>query len=118
MYLPLWLALHGKLGTGDFNIAIERAGCRRTSGGARLCLWQDHAPSRGVSDGTRTRDRLDHNQELYQLSYAHRASAQSSLPAAGAPARATALRWLSRELRPVVATGDRSSGGGRALGAG
>ena len=28
---------------------------------------------RGVSDGTRTRDRLDHNQELYQLSYAHRA---------------------------------------------
>ncbi len=45
MYLPLWLALHSKLGTGDFNIAIERAGCRRTSGGARLCLWQDHAPS-------------------------------------------------------------------------
>jgi hypothetical protein len=27
-----------------------------------------------VSDGTRTRDRLDHNQELYQLSYAHRAA--------------------------------------------
>src|SRR5688572_7360004 len=26
-----------------------------------------------VSDGTRTRDRLDHNQELYQLSYAHQA---------------------------------------------
>ena len=26
---------------------------------------------RKVSDGTRTRDRLDHNQELYQLSYAH-----------------------------------------------
>jgi hypothetical protein len=26
----------------------------------------------GVSDGARTRDRLDHNQELYQLSYAHR----------------------------------------------
>ena len=33
------------------------------------------AVSRGfakVSDGTRTHDRLDHNQELYQLSYAHR----------------------------------------------
>ena len=29
-------------------------------------------PSSRVSDGTRTRDRLDHNQELYQLSYAHR----------------------------------------------
>jgi hypothetical protein len=27
----------------------------------------------GVSDGTRTRDRLDHNQELYLLSYAHHA---------------------------------------------
>ena len=26
-----------------------------------------------VSDGARTRDRLDHNQELYQLSYAHHA---------------------------------------------
>jgi hypothetical protein len=29
--------------------------------------------SRGVSEGTRTPDRLDHNQELYQLSYAHHA---------------------------------------------
>jgi hypothetical protein len=28
-------------------------------------------PSRRVSEGTRTPDRLDHNQELYQLSYAH-----------------------------------------------
>ncbi|MEA2233872.1 MAG: hypothetical protein QOD83_3688 [Solirubrobacteraceae bacterium] len=27
-----------------------------------------------VSEGTRTPDRLDHNQELYQLSYAHRAA--------------------------------------------
>jgi hypothetical protein len=25
-----------------------------------------------VSEGTRTPDRLDHNQELYQLSYTHR----------------------------------------------
>ncbi len=31
-----------------------------------------------MSDRTRTGDHLDHNQELYQLSYAHRASAQSS----------------------------------------
>jgi hypothetical protein len=30
--------------------------------------------SNGVSDGIRTHDRLDHNQELYRLSYAHRAS--------------------------------------------
>ncbi len=28
-----------------------------------------------VSEGTRTPDRLDHNQELYQLSYAHRVGA-------------------------------------------
>jgi hypothetical protein len=27
-----------------------------------------------VSDGTRTRDILDHNQVLYQLSYTHHAS--------------------------------------------
>jgi hypothetical protein len=31
-----------------------------------------------VSEGTRTPDRLDHNQELYQLSYAHRETAQST----------------------------------------
>jgi hypothetical protein len=32
------------------------------------------ASRRGVSEGTRTPDRRDHNPELYQLSYAHRAS--------------------------------------------
>ena len=32
---------------------------------------QKRAFTGGVSDGTRTRDHLDHNQELYQLSYAH-----------------------------------------------
>ena len=26
MYLPLWLTLYGKLGSGDFNIALEHAG--------------------------------------------------------------------------------------------
>jgi hypothetical protein len=31
-----------------------------------------------VSEGTRTPDRLDHNQELYQLSYAHRADHEST----------------------------------------
>jgi hypothetical protein len=31
-----------------------------------------------VSEGTRTPDRLDHNQELYQLSYAHRADFEST----------------------------------------
>ena len=38
-----------------------------------------------VSEGTRTPDRLDHNQELDQLSYAHRG--QVNLPAPG-PCRA------------------------------
>jgi hypothetical protein len=33
-----------------------------------------------VSDGTRTHDRLDHNQELYQLSYAHRGLLNLALP--------------------------------------
>jgi hypothetical protein len=33
---------------------------------------------RRVSEGTRTPDRLDHNQELYQLSYAHRGAVESS----------------------------------------
>ena len=31
-----------------------------------------------MDDGTRTRDCLDHNQELYQLSYAHRVAFKSS----------------------------------------
>ena len=51
--------------------------------------WRRDAPVRSgrVSDGTRTRDHLDHNQELYLLSYAHHAGAQSAPPrnlAAGA----------------------------------
>ena len=33
-----------------------------------------------VSEGTRTPDRLDHNQELYQLSYAHRGERNLPLP--------------------------------------
>jgi hypothetical protein len=36
-----------------------------------------------VSDGTRTRDRLDHNQELYLLSYAHHAAVRLARPAFG-----------------------------------
>ena len=40
-----------------------------------------------MSDGTRTRDHLDHNQELYQLSYAHRAGFNVA-PRVGTAARA------------------------------
>ena len=34
-----------------------------------------------MSDGTRTRDSLDHNQGLYQLSYTHHSGAGVKLPA-------------------------------------
>jgi hypothetical protein len=44
-----------------------------------------------VSDGTRTRDRLDHNQELYRLSYAHR-----GVPAGQGPGDARNLAAASR----------------------
>jgi hypothetical protein len=44
--------------------------------------WPVAAPNSGalaatsrVSDGIRTRDRRDHNPELYQLSYAHQGHA-------------------------------------------
>jgi hypothetical protein len=47
----------------------------------------------GVSDGTRTRDILDHNQVLYQLSYTHHASGPK-----------TASRTM---LRSVKCTGRR-----------
>jgi hypothetical protein len=36
-----------------------------------------------VSDGTRTRDRLDHNQELYLLSYAHHVAGRLARAAFG-----------------------------------
>ena len=38
---------------------------------------QQQPAAERVSDGTRTRDRLDHNQELYLLSYAHHVAARS-----------------------------------------
>ena len=38
-----------------------------------------------MSDGTRTRDHLDHNQELYQLSYAHREGMESSADPTSSP---------------------------------
>ena len=61
-----------------------------------------------MSDGTRTRDRLDHNQELYQLSYAHQARAsvaaarraQSCGCTIGATSSATASTLSSCRARP------------------
>jgi hypothetical protein len=45
-----------------------------------------------VSEGTRTPDRLDHNQELYQLSYAHRGTAESTSVASGYDVRLGSYR--------------------------
>jgi hypothetical protein len=41
-----------------------------------------------VSDRIRTGDRLDHNQELYQLSYAHRAASNVAAQGTGCEGRA------------------------------
>ena len=42
-----------------------------------------------VDDRIQTGDHLDHNQELYQLSYVHRAASQSSGPAGEAECKET-----------------------------
>ena len=46
-----------------------------------------------VSDGTRTRDRLDHNQELYQLSYAHHGDGRNVAAGWGAAPAMERLAW-------------------------
>ena len=48
-----------------------------------------------MSDGTRTRDVLDHNQVLYQLSYTHRD------PLAEALAESTGCRVATRSALPA-----------------
>jgi hypothetical protein len=86
-----------------------------------------------VDDRIRTGDRLDHNQELYQLSYVHRVASQSSvltatvggwLGGAGSlsfgrwhgltllSARKHGARWLLGRLRlgPPQSVGSRSGG--------
>jgi hypothetical protein len=54
-----------------------------------------------VSDRTRTGDHLDHNQELYQLSYAHRAPAILRVGEGAAKPRGERPRQDSN-LRPSV----------------
>jgi hypothetical protein len=56
---------------------VQRSGTTAAPANLRNHPAQQKSPanralSNRVSDGTRTHDRLDHNQELYQLSYAHR----------------------------------------------
>jgi hypothetical protein len=64
-----------------------------------------------VSDGTRTRDRRDHNPELYQLSYAHQARQGQST---NAPTAASA-RWSggrsARATAPARSGADRPAAG-------
>ena len=63
-----------------------------------------------MSDGTRTRDRLDHNQELYQLSYAHRArtSVGTTVRALGRRATFPVVTELEESPRPLRADARRS----------
>jgi hypothetical protein len=49
-------------------------------GRSRIARKSDDVDALGVSDGTRTRDVLDHNQVLYQLSYTHHASGPNMVP--------------------------------------
>jgi hypothetical protein len=49
----------------------------RFSSARRRAIPDAHAPR--VSDGARTRDILDHNQVLYQLSYTHHASGPNAV---------------------------------------
>ncbi|MEA2307509.1 MAG: family transcriptional regulator, cyclic receptor protein [Solirubrobacteraceae bacterium] len=61
-----------------------------------------------MSEGTRTPDRLDHNQELYQLSYAHRASRRIGQAGAGRQGRVITPRAgymrivVTSEIVPVL----------------
>ncbi len=63
-----------------------------------------------VSEGTRTPDRLDHNQELYQLSYAHRAVTESTSvrPSFDVPMRSGRMRHPAISVRIPVPTRRRS----------
>ena len=62
-----------------------------------------------MSDGIRTHDRLDHNQELYQLSYAHRGNVQSS-------ASPVTSRLRSRIIGPLALPTGEVKHGTAALG--
>ena len=74
-----------------------------------------------MDDGTRTRDCLDHNQELYQLSYAHRVVfnlagwerlAMRSVRAGSllAMAKGRAFKVLRSRGLPLAATGAQARG--------
>jgi hypothetical protein len=72
-----------RLGRSDKSPAVRHPGVHRSR--ARTTVKPAlYRRFRRVSEGTRTPDRLDHNQELYQLSYAHQARPHNpSLRASG-----------------------------------
>ena len=92
----------------DRRAGDDRRGARRARRRRRRVRVSECVPR--VSEGTRTPDRLDHNQELYQLSYAHQGSPQN-LAAVMVARGARGLReWVSgfamRTQRPArVPTG-------------
>src|SRR5207249_7047160 len=59
----------------------------------RGCLGNPNTTGRGVNDGARTRDILDHNQVLYQLSYIHHARGPFPVTSARTSYRAAASGW-------------------------
>ena len=67
-----------------------------------------------VSEGTRTPDRLDHNQELYQLSYAHRGDLNLPSPASRNRTRCPKAQDLADPMATRWAwSGERQSTGPR-----
>ena len=56
-------------------------------------FWAVRPHTPRVSDGTRTRDILDHNQVLYQLSYTHHASGR--IPSCDHPAQREVYRAVT-----------------------
>lgn len=53
------------------SVTVPSCGCRRAGQEAFPRVGCGEQNRLGVSNGTRTRDILDHNQVLYQLSYTH-----------------------------------------------
>src|SRR6266542_3605245 len=71
--------------------------CRpRASFSSKTDSKSAHLQGFRVSDRTRTGDHLDHNQELYQLSYAHRAPLNLPASALNAPGRTRTCDLLLR----------------------
>jgi DNA-directed RNA polymerase specialized sigma24 family protein len=65
------------------SLRLDRTGAAQFR--SRLTTWPARRVANRVSDGIRTRDRRDHNPELYQLSYAHQVPQPQSSNRAATP---------------------------------